>query len=355
MFGSNTIERIYYGKNLIKFGYKGSDSLYETIPGGSGSPGGGGGGGGGSTPTSVSWTEISMPVSTNDAGYQAIAYGNNTFVAARAYSNQANDFAVSTDNGTTWTVYSSPYPILTWWGSIIYGDKFIAGSVYNPVITKSTDGTSWTDVDLTSTGIGAVDSLAYGVGKYVAVRRNLATYSIDGGNNWSAAVPIDPSYVWASSGFTSVAAYGAGKFVAINGNESQAAYSTDGVTWNLTNLPVINSNWKKIIYSNNKFIAIPSYETTGAYSTDGVTWNAMTLPSDQAWYGIAYGNGVYVLLEGFDTQGNVAGFSTDGINWSPASQLSGLYYENVIYGNGVFIAVASSSNNKGAVGIINYT
>jgi hypothetical protein len=344
MYGSDSIQKIYYGRNPIKSGIFNNISLLET-----GSSFNNGGGPQPLTPTGVSWSLITLPTTTE--GYKSIAYGNGTYVATR--SGNSNTFAVTTDDGNTWAEYTTTTN--TQWDNIIYGDQFIACQRVNSSnITKSIDGTSWTEVDLTASGLTTVQSIAYGEGRYVAVANNKTAYSTNSGNTWIGAT-IDS--VWGDNNFTTNIAYGSSKFVAINTSESQAAYSSNGVTWFLVNLPIISSTWKKIIYGDNKFIIIPRDGTTGAYSFDGVIWSAMVLPSNQDWGAVGYGNGVYTLLEAYDSgspAGNgVAGFSTDGINWSVADQLGGQYYVDVVYGNSKFIAVSEYGDN-GALGTILY-
>lgn len=340
MYGNSTIEKVYYGANLIKFGKFKGFNLKEVFPGVNQPPSPPP-----QIPTSVSWTEITMPSTVADQGYKTIAFGNNIFVATR--SGNANSIAVSLDTGSSWNDYTTT--TTTRWESIVYGDAFIIGSVLIPRITKSTNGTMWTEVDLTSTNIESVQSLAYNGERYVAVGANKFAYSTDSGLSWTGGT-IDST--WGNNNFLTKMAYGDNIFVVINSNETSAGYSANGTTWSFVSLPTIVSSWEKIIYSNDKFIALPYDGTTGAYSVDGISWNALTLPSDQIWGTVGYGGGAYVLLEAYDSGLGVAGFSVDGINWTAANQLSGQYYVDVVFGNNKFIAVSEDSNDKGALGTI---
>lgn len=147
-------------------------------------------------------------------------------------------------------------------------------------------------------------------------------------------------------------AYGNGKFVAIASysqysNGPLAAYSTNGVKWQHSDMPTTDSGsaiaWKSITFGNGVFVAVGSNSDIAAYSEDGINWTSVALPEFKNWHAIAYGNGKFVaVVEG----SNMAAYSEDGINWS-ASELPATdygYWCSVAYGNGKFVTVTLGGN-----------
>ena len=102
--------------------------------------------------------------------------------------------------------------------------------------------------------------------------------------------------------------YGDNKFIVIN--DSNVAYSTDGITWTTNTLPS-NRYWYSICYGNGKFVAVALDNDKAIYSIDGITWTETTLPSTGYWRSVCYGNGKFVALGD-----NEVVYSTDGITWN---------------------------------------
>jgi hypothetical protein len=63
---------------------------------------------------------------------------------------------------------------------------------------------------------------------------------------------------------------------------NSASYSSDGITWTATTLPVTEV-WDSIAYGNNTFIALPDATSSAALSTNGITWTLGTSPGSQWW------------------------------------------------------------------------
>ncbi len=126
------------------------------------------------------------------------------------------------------------------------------------------------------------------------------------------------------------------RFVAIAGNffDPSSAYSSDGVNWSQSTLPLPSY---EIIYGNNNFLVVSS--TQAAYSEDGITWTLSSLPFNSGGYAnqAAYGNGVFVAVGG----GTSAVYSTDGLSWSSTTipNPNNHVYQALTYGNGKFVAV----------------
>jgi hypothetical protein len=176
----------------------------------------------------------------------------------------------------------------------------------------------------------------------------------------------------AASGVSGIA-YGGGKFVAV-GNNSEIAYSTDGINWTAvantaftkTNLSGNLYGIADIAYGGGKFVAVGGGNQM-AYSTDGINWTAIAntafLPSlNVLGYDatnilcVTYGNGKFVaggwcsVSQDRDEHGAQMAYSTDGINWTNVdatifgfgSGSNQPYYTNyinsIVYENGRFVA-----------------
>lgn len=138
-------------------------------------------------------------------------------------------------------------------------------------------------------------------------------------------------------------AYNGSVYVAVASSTDKGAYSRDGINWTEMTMPS-STNWGSIIYGNNKFVAL-SWSHVIAYSDNGIDWSTATLPSEgsnDALYGIAYGNGKFVVV---NYNSDNAMYSEDGITWTMTTMPAYNSWYDVVYGNGKFVAVGHSSNN----------
>lgn len=119
-----------------------------------------------------------------------------------------------------------------------------------------------------------------------------------------------------------------GIFMTVAAKSNVSAWSTDGYTWNNSYLPA-EQVWVEVAYGANTWVAVAnrrgvsdlSSETTNAaaYSTDnGITWNHCNLPANGNWVSVAYGNGVFVAIQGgiWGLTHSAIATSTNGINWT---------------------------------------
>ena len=176
------------------------------------------------------------------------------------------------------------------------------------------------------------ESICYGDGKFVAApfNSNVAVYSTDGINWTQTTLPVVGT--WYSI------AYGNNKFVAVS-NNGKIVYSADGITWTQVNTLSINNIWRSIIYADNKFVVVgygDSNDNNAAYSTDGINWTLTSTSFSGTWYSITYGDGKFVSVGNRGT----AAYSTDGINWTQTTLPILSYTANkmsVTYGGGMFV------------------
>ena len=81
-------------------------------------------------------------------------------------------------------------------------------------------------------------------------------------------------------------------------------------------------------------------------STDGFNWTPQTLASDNNWNGIAYGNGLFVVICGGINEPELI-TSPTGEAWTQHKGLIAQQWNAIAYGNGVFVAVAPQAGFPG--------
>jgi len=316
-------------------------TIWDLKAGGQGENGGGSGG----TPQ---WTIVTDSTFGTSQIINAIAYGNNTFVAVGGVRNGVSvNMATSTD-GRTWSAVSdNPFGRSIY--TIAYGNNtfFVSGGDISDDLNSrktatSTDGRTWTavsDSTLNST-LGryyTIYVIAYGDGKFVASNGSTTRTSTNG-TTWTAV----SDSIFGTDGPIQAIAYGNGKFVA-GTYKGKTATSTDGRTWTAVTDSTI-SCITAIACGNGKFIAVGDKGKI-ATSTDGTTWTAVDVRSifgplgaDYYIEAIAYGNGKFVAG---DADGKIA-TSTDGVTWTAANRIFGSGVNRSIsviaYGNGTFVA-----------------
>lgn len=233
-------------------------------------------------------------------------------------SRESSTTGAYTDNGTTWT-------LTTFWTSsqdtpdiIFDGTRFLAlGQSSNPNLAYSTDGVTWTRIDI---GDG-FHAIAYdGSSRYVAL--------VDATTNIARTVTGDPTIAanWAnitlpsSTTWRSIA-FGNDTWLAVNHQDVVAA-STNGTTWTTTtvlpnNLDSSATGMARVIFADNKFWLIIGGGGAGfainIYSSiNGTSWVVEgTIPpnSGQGDFRNAAGWGVapsYIFALGYNLVNNGA-------------------------------------------------
>jgi hypothetical protein len=78
---------------------------------------------------------------------------------------------------------------------------------------------------------------------------------------------------------------------------------------------------------------------------DGATWSAVAATEANNWFGVAYGNGVWVASAG-DGTNRVMRSTDDGVTWSAVAATEANDWRSVAYANGVWVAVAYTGTNR---------
>ena len=289
----------------------------------------------------------------------SIEYANGKWIVV----NSTGDAAVSTD-GTNFTISATD---LTGSGNQVGGiglsvsdddaAYFLANS--NSTIYKYTVSTdSWTNWSISSQdNVWSHLTINKVAGQLLALYTSgYSSFTTTGGSENSANFNTIGGETW------NTVAYGNGKYVAIKG-DGTTAVSTDGQNWTETANAVDSQPvWLDIAYGNGRFVLVgadnvnfPTYVPKAAYSYDGITWytddnHLQTLPSSYL-SNIIYTNGEFLAFTD-DSSSDHMVKSKDGWSWQWFNEDSAAYsFDNTFSKSAigysdteVWIATLSSSN-----------
>ncbi len=289
----------------------------------------------------TSWTTQS--VTGNDDIWNAVTYGNGTFVAVGAGS----DVVATSPDGVTWTVQSAAGNN-DGWKAVTYGNgTFVAvGNAGDRVMTSS-DGVTWT----AQSAAGNDDfwySVAYGNGTFVAIGNDKA---VTGGKDRVMTSPDGVTWTVQSAAGNNddwnAVTYGNGTFVAVGGGADRVMTSPDGVTWAVQSAAGNNDDWRAITYGNGLFVAVGTTTADPLMtSPDGVTWTSSftVAGNNDFWQGITYGGGVYVVVgTGASSRDSIV-TSSDGVTWTSQRAVLTDDWRGISYGNGTLVAIGQSTS-----------
>lgn len=295
----------------------------------------------------VNWTQ-QTPANSNS--WNSVTYGDGLFVAVSNTNGGGSNGVMTSPDGITWTAHNADPATNVLWKYVTYSaslDLFVAvgSSSSNTLgnVMTSPDGINWTAREIPT--MGALNSVIFASGKFVAISYAGAIYSEDG-ITWTVS-----SFTTTASGYLGVA-YGGGKFVSLSSNYnfangSQVMTSTDGITWSESDAGV-DKQWISMTYGGGKFVAValqsatPNDTALVATSTDGLNWTSQTAVTGKFWYSITYGNGIFVAVSSLGS-GNQIMVSTDGETWTTRSVPVSKSWTSVAYGNNTFVVIGYGS------------
>lgn len=122
------------------------------------------------------------------------------------------------------------------------------------------------------------------------------------------------------------------RFIAASSNSRAANYSSDGITWNYTNLPTwpgrpgttyTGAYWSNLAYGDGKTV-LSGVDYSAVTTDGGTTWALNQMPSQGAWFGCAYGAGKFVAAQApinssSPTAVGLVAYSTNGTTWTQIS------------------------------------
>jgi len=120
-----------------------------------------------------------------------------------------------------------------------------------------------------------------------------------------------------------------------------------GTKWT-SRTSAMDNNWYGVTYGNGLFVAVAAFGTGNRVMTspDGITWTIRASAADNNWNSVTYGNGLFVAVAASGS-GNRVMTSPDGVNWTIRISAMDNNWHSVTYGNGMFVAVASSGSGSG--------
>ena len=129
-------------------------------------------------------------------------------------------------------------------------------------------------------------------------------------------------------------------------SSAHAESGSTGITWT-SRTSASDNDWFGVTYGNGLFVAVASSGTGNRVMTspDGITWTSRTSASDNAWRDVTYGNGLFVAVATSGTGDRVM-TSPDGITWTSRTSAADNSWFGVSYGNGSFVAVSASGTGN---------
>lgn len=304
----------------------------------------------GTHPTIIPTIRTAVATGTASVSWQAIAFGNDTFVAVSGGA--ASTAVLTSPNSVVWTKNTG----LTSadWRCIAYGDGvFVTLSYGSNLARYSADGITWDNGSGIPTGKWKSITYDASLGRFVAV--SVMPLKVYAANATSLAFAVvnsritralgdfttdtffvgckftvtgtalnDGTYTLKTLGTTTIDVNEALQAEAANVNAvitpiEGSAYSDDGMTWSIgvPSAYLEPSKWISVASSGaGKFVAISQTATNeiAAYSEDGISWTRTILPVKSTWGCVDYGNSRFVALD--QSAGRVAYSSNNGVTWT---------------------------------------
>jgi hypothetical protein len=300
-------------------------------------------------------------------------YGDGRFVYTASYQQNIAgtyySYVEYTDDGLNFSSFFTPtiggYPIDAAGATYVSGNFYFASGNNNYLYISRMDAANGNmtpntiNTGLVGFGYGARD-LVYAGGKILAAGSSNAAYSTDG-STWNYM----PNTISANG------TYGMGRLVSVGvsgsyPNAFTPSVSTDGgTTW--TSGTAFGSTYpnfglkSSVAYGNGLFVLVygapayvnwttpPAYGPNAAtnisyYSSDGLNWSSSTLPSSQLWSSVTYGAG-YFVASAWGT--SAYAYSKNGVNWTQGTLPISSQWSTVNYGKGKFVFAPTGNATSG--------
>lgn len=245
------------------------------------------------------WT--TNQITTNSFGLRHVVYGNGRYVAVGEFLDDGGIY--TSEDGLNWTLRFSD--MSSWGLTLSFSSNHFAGVGGWGMVDVSTNGTNWTS-----------SFLPYGFVNLFAPSREIVygnnLYVTVGDTNGVGNILISPDGItWTSRSITpapggriSSVAYGLGKFVAVGDNDG-LEYTSTGLFWTRSSIP----GGSQVSYANGLFF-VPLNTKTNLLSTDGINWTAINTGITNSFGRVIYGNGLFMSARA----GSLV-TSIDGTNW----------------------------------------
>lgn len=237
------------------------------------------------------WTEIGITTITDPTtktAWRDITCNDDDVWAAIA-SNSTE--VITSKDGVEWQNTTMPYNI-AWDAIVATNTMFVAVARNDNRAAYSYDGIIWEPFELPKVAewCGVSYGLVNGVGTLCIIAANTTTVlcgpDIFNLTEYDTIDNLD--YVRLI--------YQDNKFVALARNSRYAAYSKDGINWEMSLLPV-KADWKYLLYASGAFVAIDSTTENMASSINGMSWIAETVETGRTYRLIDYQNDKFIVFE----------------------------------------------------------
>ncbi|MBI5387778.1 MAG: immunoglobulin domain-containing protein [Verrucomicrobia bacterium] len=327
----------------------------------------------GSILTSTNGTNWTLVVLDANADLEAVAFGNDVFVAAgptRTYSTYVSSAPGVSDtagvvfvseDGLHWSVGHAPdFDSLQ---DIAFGGgQFIAAPYYygRAFVYTSADGRNWTPQQLPWENTVPAARVGWGKGRFIAAHSS-SIYESTNAVDWtrslsdSSIYPLgvaanDDAIVVSSGGygyvFTETAGWNEvvltsyvsdvaaapGCFVGLGSRDGHVLVSSNGFSW--TNIDTyVNEQLETVAFGGGQFL-VAGEGGTIMLSADGTNWSPNLVRPQENHYGLAHSPDLTVVV---GDDGTIL-TSPDGRTWTPqASGVTGNLHA-VHYADGLFVA-----------------
>lgn len=306
----------------------------------------------------------------NTSGYSrtgAMRYAEDSDIAGGLFT---TGYSYSTD-GVAWQACPSPVPVSARFNRIARGgglffainDCWVLGR-HSMSVSTSINGMTWSVAapvwSAGAPGFSEAQSYDFGVNRFLITAR-----PSDPGWGGAVTAPSGALWQWFNGQLTAISTSVSGVTANTVWNNAEVRYSggrwfarltdgffyssTDGAVW--TKATLAGSDFYfgaasaapfEVSFSGSLYVMVPNGGGTAYTSTNGTSWTARTIGTSAGWRGLAYGNGLFMALDGQAT----CITSPDGVTWTVRNAMP--IQPNVIpawsglaYGSSKFVAVGA--------------
>jgi hypothetical protein len=208
----------------------------------------------------------------------------------------------------------------------------------DPGVTITNDTSKTFPTDFLTAGSGGkwASAIQYSNGTYVVINRLGETAISTDGTTFTAGQDLGVAWGFGPSGASGTNMFFQNGAVVYN-------YDTSTSTW--TNFAIQNFAYTGL--ATNQSTGLSMLSSTGGvtrFTPDGVTNQAIGgISSGGSIIGVAYGNGIWVLLQ---TNGTALTSVNEGVNWTLQTGVldTAVTWTDIAYGNGRFVAVGKEAD-----------
>lgn len=221
-----------------------------------------------------------------------------------------------------------------------------AGSFYFNSVTVSGIPATSKAYDFTINAFGNTDQAPLSIfntnSKNAVIRNSAGTFSLGTG---STGLSLSSGSGTFTETFTNPVALATSVFkVVIQCGAPGAVAATDWVSRTSSSV----DRWWGIAFGNGIYVAV-SIDGGVMTSANGITWTTRnTGILGKSWNAVTYGNGIFVATSWGEVNDDQTGIMTspDGINWNLRTAAAEDSWQGIAYGNSIFVAVSAGGDGN---------